>query len=255
MHYTAALEHAARWYSRPRPRSCAWAFRSGLFAAGSRPLPWAALPPLAILLGVGTVRHSRIHHYGRRGLGASPVLGNPVAVGRPAVGRCRAERDAAEACAPSATAVCSPFRATGGTSLWAPTGRLSPTRTARWCCVTRTARWSFRRNCPKSLCATFPTKRMGRRRKKTRQVPGSLARPKSRRPVLATADASGGKTIRPRDWFLATALVAAVFLVYQPVWQGRFIWDDDTHLLNNPVLRPGGCWAPGFPGRTSITGR
>jgi Flp pilus assembly protein TadD len=89
---------------------------------------------------------------------------------------------------------------------------------------------------------------MGRRRKKNPAATGSLARLESRRPARAAGDVSGGKTIRPRDWLLAIALVAAVFLAYQPVWQGGFIWDDDTHLLNNPVLTPGGIfrtWVPG----------
>ncbi len=52
----------------------------------------------------------------------------------------------------------------------------------------------------------------------------------------------------PRKWLLAVALIVAVFLAYQPVWQGGFIWDDDLHLLNNPVLKPGGLlqtWIPG----------
>ncbi len=37
---------------------------------------------------------------------------------------------------------------------------------------------------------------------------------------------------RPRrnDWLLAAALVAVVFLVYQPVWRGGFLWDDDAHV-------------------------
>ena len=59
-----------------------------------------------------------------------------------------------------------------------------------------------------------------------------------------------------RDWLFSAALVAAVFLAYWPAWrgafwparQGTFIWDDDLHLLNNPVLRPGGLvrtWVPG----------
>jgi tetratricopeptide (TPR) repeat protein len=50
------------------------------------------------------------------------------------------------------------------------------------------------------------------------------------------------------EWLFLGVLIAAVFLAYQPVWQGEFIWDDDTHLLNNPVLRPGGVfrtWVPG----------
>ena len=50
------------------------------------------------------------------------------------------------------------------------------------------------------------------------------------------------------EWLFLGVLIAAVFLAYQPAWQGGFIWDDDTHLLNNPVLRPGGVfrtWVPG----------
>ena len=35
-------------------------------------------------------------------------------------------------------------------------------------------------------------------------------------------------------------MVLTVFLVYQPAWQGGFLWDDDNHLLNNPILKPGG---------------
>jgi protein O-mannosyl-transferase len=46
----------------------------------------------------------------------------------------------------------------------------------------------------------------------------------------------------------AAILVIAVFLAYQPAWNGSFVWDDDTHLVNNPVLSPGGLaetWTPG----------
>ncbi len=51
-----------------------------------------------------------------------------------------------------------------------------------------------------------------------------------------------------KDWLFVVALVVAVFLVYQPAWRGGFILDDDLHLLNNPVLKPGGlldAWVPG----------
>jgi protein O-mannosyl-transferase len=37
-------------------------------------------------------------------------------------------------------------------------------------------------------------------------------------------------------------------MAYQPAWRGGFLWDDDTHLLNNPVLKAGGLfriWIPG----------
>ncbi len=52
----------------------------------------------------------------------------------------------------------------------------------------------------------------------------------------------------PKDWLFVVALLAAVVLAYQPVWHGGFIWDDDLHLLDNPVLKPGGLakiWVPG----------
>jgi protein O-mannosyl-transferase len=50
------------------------------------------------------------------------------------------------------------------------------------------------------------------------------------------------------DWLFAVVLVIAVFVVYLPCWHGGFLWDDDSHLLNNPVLKPGGLakvWVPG----------
>ena len=54
--------------------------------------------------------------------------------------------------------------------------------------------------------------------------------------------------ITRNDWLVAIALVAAVFLIYMPCWHGGFLWDDESHLLNNPVLTPGGLakvWVPG----------
>ena len=44
------------------------------------------------------------------------------------------------------------------------------------------------------------------------------------------------ETLRPRDWLFAAALVVAVFLAYQPAWQGGFIWDDEAHVTR-PELR------------------
>ena len=38
------------------------------------------------------------------------------------------------------------------------------------------------------------------------------------------------------DWLFFVALIAAVFLVYQPAWQGGFIWDDSGHVTR-PELR------------------
>ncbi len=52
-----------------------------------------------------------------------------------------------------------------------------------------------------------------------------------------------------RSWLAAAALVVAVFSAYQPAWHGGFLWDDDLHLLHNPViLRPDGlkqAWLSG----------
>ena len=59
------------------------------------------------------------------------------------------------------------------------------------------------------------------------------------------------KTFRPRDWLFAAALVVAVFRAYQPAWLGGFVWDDDLHLLDNPVLKPGG---DGSTKRSTTTG-
>jgi Flp pilus assembly protein TadD len=37
-------------------------------------------------------------------------------------------------------------------------------------------------------------------------------------------------------WLMATLLVAATILAYQPVWHAGFIWDDDVYVTNNPLL-------------------
>ena len=42
---------------------------------------------------------------------------------------------------------------------------------------------------------------------------------------------SGGREpIGLNDWLFAAVLLAAVFLAYQPAWQGGLIWDDDAHV-------------------------
>ena len=38
------------------------------------------------------------------------------------------------------------------------------------------------------------------------------------------------------EWLLLVALVLSIFFVYQPAWQGGFIWDDDAHVTK-PELR------------------
>ncbi len=39
-----------------------------------------------------------------------------------------------------------------------------------------------------------------------------------------------------RDWLLGLILVFAVVLIYLPVWQAGYIWDDDEHLTTNPCI-------------------
>jgi tetratricopeptide (TPR) repeat protein len=61
--------------------------------------------------------------------------------------------------------------------------------------------------------------------------------------------AKAGEPVWQVALFVAV-LAAAVALAYQAIWLGHpgFIWDDDLHLLTNPVLRPGGLsntWVPG----------
>jgi len=40
-----------------------------------------------------------------------------------------------------------------------------------------------------------------------------------------------------RDWLVGLLLIAATVLAYQPVWHAGFIWDDDTFLVDNPVIK------------------
>lgn len=47
--------------------------------------------------------------------------------------------------------------------------------------------------------------------------------------------------IRPQGQLLLAAVIIAVtFLAYIPAMRAGFIWDDDTHVTNNIVTRPGG---------------
>src|ERR1700734_582733 len=74
-------------------------------------------------------------------------------------------------------------------------------------------------------------------------VPPTMADPIRDGESVAAAGLFGKK-----NWLFAIALVAAVFVVYLPCWHGGYLFDDDLHLLSNPVLKPGGLakiWVPG----------
>lgn len=69
--------------------------------------------------------------------------------------------------------------------------------------------------------------------------------------ISGTGDRRRFAKLRPfvtQDRLIALLLVAATFIAYWPCWRGMWVWDDQVHLLNNPVLRPGGLakvWIPG----------
>jgi protein O-mannosyl-transferase len=57
-------------------------------------------------------------------------------------------------------------------------------------------------------------------------------------PEPCRASASTAWAFGPRDWLFALALFVAVFLVYQPAWQGGLVWDDESHVTR-PELQSG----------------
>ena len=58
----------------------------------------------------------------------------------------------------------------------------------------------------------------------------------ARSPDPLRASASTARAFGPKDWLFVVALLTAVVLVYEPAWQGRFIWDDEAHVTS-PELR------------------
>lgn len=47
----------------------------------------------------------------------------------------------------------------------------------------------------------------------------------------------------PARWLIGSlAIVIACFAIYAPSLGGSFIWDDDTHLLDNPVFEDDGLY-------------
>jgi protein O-mannosyl-transferase len=92
---------------------------------------------------------------------------------------------------------------------------------------------------------------MGRKSRSKKRAPAVLQGPNRHEHTTPAGNDEAGALPAPsllKKWLFATALVVAVFLAYLPAWHGGFVWDDDLHLLNNPVLKPGGlarAWTPG----------
>lgn len=55
-------------------------------------------------------------------------------------------------------------------------------------------------------------------------------------PSLPTPASPAAPSWSGRDWLFVLAVFAAVLLAYQPVWRAGFMWDDDSHLTNNPCI-------------------
>jgi protein O-mannosyl-transferase len=84
---------------------------------------------------------------------------------------------------------------------------------------------------------------MGRKSRSKKRRPAELGYPERCETTASAGNDAFVAVHEPsslKKWLFAAALVAAVFLAYLPAWHGGFIWDDDLHLLNNPVLKPGG---------------
>src|SRR5271170_7966171 len=58
----------------------------------------------------------------------------------------------------------------------------------------------------------------------------SVIKPEERQPLSVRKG-------RLKYWILALLLVLAPVVAYWPALHGGFIWDDDTHITDNPALR------------------
>ena len=67
--------------------------------------------------------------------------------------------------------------------------------------------------------------------------------PVTRRPLAAPTSATKNHFAK-KSWLLALALMLITFVAYTPVWHAGFIWDDDSHILQNPgITAPDGLRA------------
>src|ERR1700678_43951 len=73
---------------------------------------------------------------------------------------------------------------------------------------------------------------MAKRSRKNKPAAGRV----SRKAASTGAIVHGLPAWLSRDWLWGLILLAAVFLVYTPMWRAGYIWDDDIHLTLNPCI-------------------
>ncbi len=92
-------------------------------------------------------------------------------------------------------------------------------------------------------------------------APTDAARPSAQASALSVIDPQAAANLVANRtmlvYLLAAMLIAATFVVYMPCWHGDWLWDDNSLLLNNPILQTGGfakVWTPpGYLGYWPLT--
>src|SRR5271166_5916238 len=88
---------------------------------------------------------------------------------------------------------------------------------------------------------TQGNEQMGRKSRSKKLRAAEFLAPKLGEPTASTGNEASHSLWEPastmkKKWLLAGALIAAVFLTYQPVWLDEFIWDDDRYVTGNQTL-------------------
>ncbi len=79
--------------------------------------------------------------------------------------------------------------------------------------------------------------RMAKRSKKRKATGSDAGRivPRAKSQPAPSGDSSISFGVR-RNWVWELLLVLALFLIYSPVWQAGYVWDDGAVVINNPVI-------------------